>query len=345
LLSDVERKNGWQLAEQGGYAHPRTIQRVLDRSRWDADAVREDLREYVVNQLGDPAGVLVVDETGFLKKGTHSCGVARQYSGTAGRIENCQIGVFVGYTSPQGRAGLDRALYLPREWADDAERRATAGVPETVEFRTKPQLALEMLERSLDAGVPARWVVADAVYGSDSKFRRGLEARDQAYVVAVKSTEKPTTWPPYRPPGQVAVAALGAAVEATGWQRLSCGEGAQGDRVDDWAYVPVRPALREGWVHGVLCRRSLTQPNEVAYYLVYAPDGTPVEEMVRAAGSRWAIEDVFKLAKGQVGLDHYEVRSWAGWYRHLTLALLALALLATSTRKRGMPQRTTTCSP
>jgi SRSO17 transposase len=345
LLSEVERKNGWQLAEQGGYAHPRTIQRVLDRSRWEADAVREDFRAYVVERLGDPAGVLVVDETGFLKKGQHSCGVARQYSGTAGRIENCQIGVFLGYASAQGRAGLDCALYLPREWADDAARRAAAGVPETVEFRTKPQLALAMLERALDAGVPARWVVADAVYGSDGKFRRALEARDQAYVVAVKSNEKPTTWPPYQPPGQVAVAALGVGVEAAGWQRLSCGEGAQGERVSDWAYVPVRPALRAGWVHGVLCRRSLTPPAEGAYYLVYAPDGTPVGEIVRAAGARWAIEDVFKLGKGQVGLDHYEVRSWAGWYRHMTLALLALALLATSAQKRGTPERATIWSP
>jgi SRSO17 transposase len=336
LLSDVDRKNGWQLAEQGGYSHPRTIQRVLDRSRWNADAVRDDLRAYVMEHLGESDGVLVVDETGFLKKGTHSCGVARQYSGTAGRIENCQIGVFLGYSSAKGRAGIDRELYLPREWVDDAERRAAAGVPDTVAFRTKPQLALGMIERALDVGVPARWVVADEVYGSDSKFRRALEERDQAYVVAVKSNEKPTTWPPYRPPGQVAVAALRTGLEPAAWQRLSCGEGAQGERLYDWAYVPLRPALREGWVHGALFRRSLTQANDVAYYLVYAPEDTPLDEMVRAAGSRWAIEDVFKLAKGQVGLDHYEVRSWAGWSRHITLALLALALLATSTSKRGM---------
>jgi SRSO17 transposase len=192
-----------------------------------------------------------------------------------------------------------------------------------------------MLERALDAAVPARWVVGDEVYGSDSKFRRALEARDQAYVVAVKSNEKPTTWPPYRPPGQVAVAAVRAGLEPGAWQQLSCGEGAQGERWYDWAYIPLRPALRDGWVHGALFRRSLTEPDEVAYYLVYAPEGTPLAELARAAGSRWAIEDVFKLAKGQVGLDHYEVRSWAGWYRHITLALLALALLATSTSKRG----------
>ena len=345
LLSDVERKNGWQLAEQGGYAHPRTIQRVLDRSVWDADAVRDDLRAYAVEHLGDPAGVLVVDETGFLKKGTRSCGVMRQYSGTAGRIENCQIGVFLGYSSPRGRAGIDRALYLPREWANDPERRAAAGVPETVAFRTKPQLAREMLGRALDAGVPARWVVADEVYGNDSRFRRALEERGQAYVVAVKSNEKPSTWPPYGMPGQVAVAAIRARLEPDAWQPLSCGEGVQGERVYEWAYVPVRPALRDGWLHGVLIRRQPADHDDLAYYLVYAPVETPLADIVQAAGSRWAIEDVFKLAKGQVGLDHYEVRSWAGWYRHITLALLALALLATSTVKKGICERATNWCP
>ena len=341
LLSEVERKNSWQLAEHGGYAHPRPIQRVLDRSRWDADAVRDDLRTYVVERLGEPAGVLVVDETGFLKKGQHACGVARQYSGTAGRIENCQIGVFLGYSSAKGRAGIDRELYLPRGWEEDPQRRAAAGVPAPVAFHTKPELALGMIERALDAGVPARWVVADEVYGSDGKFRRALEAGDQAYVVAVKSNEKPSLWPPYGVPGQVAVAALRAGLEPSAWQQLSCGDGAQGERRYDWAYVPLRPALREGWVHGVLFRRSLRQPDEVAYYLVYALEGLRLAEMVRAAGTRWAIEDVFKLAKGQVGLDQYEVRSWAGWYRHMALALLALALLATSMRKRGTQEQAT----
>jgi SRSO17 transposase len=185
LLGEVERKNGWQLAEYAGYRHPRTIQRVLDRSAWDAEAVRDDLRAFVMADLGDPDGVLVVDETGFLKKGSKSCGVARQYSGTAGRIENCQIGVFLGYAGARGRAGIDQALYLPKDWAADPERRAEAGVPEAVVFRTKPHLALEMIERALDAEVPARWVVADEVYGSDGKLRRALEARDQAYVLAV----------------------------------------------------------------------------------------------------------------------------------------------------------------
>ncbi len=335
LLGSVERKNGWQLAEHVGHRHPRTSQRVLDRSVWDADAVRDDRREQVIAALGDASGVLVVDESGFVKKGMKSCGVARQYSGTAGRIENCQIGVLLGYASRPGRAGIDRALYLPREWADEAGRRAEAGVPEAVGFRTKPRLAQEMIARALDAGVPARWVVADSVYGSDGKLRRALEARGQAYALAVKSTEQPTTWPPYGPPGQVTVADLAAVLGPADWQRLSCGDGAQGERLDDWAYVPVRPALREGWVHAVVSWRDLSAPDEVAYYLVYAPTGTPRAEIVRAIGARWTIEDVFKLAKRQVGLDQYEVRSWTGWYRHTTLALLALAALVLGAAKGG----------
>ena len=345
LLGPVERKNGWQLAEQVGHRHPRTIQRVLDRSAWDADAVRDDLGAQVIGTLGDPEGVLVVDETGFVKKGTKSCGVARQYSGTAGRIENCQIGVFLGYASPKGRAGIDRALYLPREWADDVGRRADAGVPEAVGFRTKPALALAMLERALDAGTPARWVVGDSVYGSDGKLRRALEARDQAYALAVKSSEQPTTWPPYAPPGQATVAAIAAGLEPGDWRRLSCGDGAQGERLYDWAYVPVRPALRGGWVHAVVIRRDLGDPDEVAYYLVYAPTDTPLAEIVRAIGARWTIEDVFKLAKRQVGLDQYEVRSWTGWYRHTTLSLLALAALVLGAAKGGTHRPIPTSSP
>jgi SRSO17 transposase len=264
LLGPVERKNGWQLAEHVGHRHPRSIRRVLDRSAWDADAVRDDLLDQVVAELGDDDGVLVIDETGFLKKGTKSCGVARQYSGTAGRIENCQVGVFLGYASAKGRAGIDRALYLPREWADDAERRAEAGVPEAVAFRTKPALALEMLERAFEADVPARWVVGDAVYGSDGKLRRALEAWGQAYALAVKSTEKPTTFPPYAPPGQVMAADVADGLEPDAWQRLSCGAGAQGERLYDWAYVPLRPGLRRGWVHALVIRRDLHDPTERA---------------------------------------------------------------------------------
>jgi len=341
LLGSVERKNGWQLAEQAGYHQPRSIQRVLDRSAWDEGTVRDDLRAYVAAELGSPDGVLVVDETGFLKKGAKSVGVKRQYSGTAGKLDNCQIGVFLGYAGATGRAGIDRALYLPREWAEDDERRAAAGVPADVEFRTKPHLALEMIERALDAGVAAKWVAGDAVYGSDGTLRRALEARDQAYVLAVKGSEQSTTWPPYGWPGHLTASVVAAETQADQWRRLSCGEGAQGERWYDWLWRPLRPALREGWLHALLVRRHPERTDELAYYLVYCPADTPLSEVVRAVGTRWTIEEVFELAKGQVGLDQYEVRSWRGWHRHATLALLALAVLAVSAAKKGPPLRTT----
>ncbi len=336
LVAEVERKNGWQLAEQVGYAQPRAIQRVLDRYAWDAEAVREDLRAYVVAELGDPRAVLVVDETGFPKQGTHSAGVARQYCGTLGKRANCQIGVFLGYAGRKGHVGLDRALYLPQEWTDDRARCRQAGIPDEVPFRTKPQLALELVERALDAGVPAAWVAADEVYGNDSKFRRALEARDQAYVVTVRSDYPVSTWPPYGPPAPWTVTAVVAAALSAGvvqWQRRSAGKGAQGPRLYDWAYLPVRPALQDGWVHAVLVRRHPERTDELAYYLVYAPAGTLLEEVVGVAGARWTIDDTFKQAKGLVGLDQYEVRSWQGWYRHITLALLAFAALTIATKK------------
>lgn len=332
LVADVERKNGWQLAERAGYRHPRGMQRVLDRYAWDADAVRDDLRRYVVAELGDPQGVLVLDETGFLKQGTKSVGVARQYSGTAGKVDNCQIGVFLGYASPKGRAGVDRELFLPREWAEDPPRCAAAGVPAGTAHRTKPAIATAMVLRALEAGVTAAWVVADEVYGASGSFRRALEDRAQPYVLAVRANEMPTTWPPYAPPGQFAVGEIAGRLQAE-WRRLSCGEGAQGPRIYDWAWLPLRPALRDGWVHGVLLRRAVLRPDEIAFYLTYAREGAPLAAMVAAAGARWAIEDTFKLAKGQVGLDQYEVRSWRGWYRHVTLALAALAALAVGAKK------------
>lgn len=345
LLAEVERKNGWQLAEVAGYAHPRGIQRVLDRYVWEADAVRDELRAMVVAQLGDPAGILVIDETGFPKQGTHSVGVQRQYSGTLGKIGNCQLGVFLAYASPLGYAALDRALYLPHTWLEDPARCEAVGIPAATAFQTKAQLALTLVARALEAGVPAAWVVGDEVYGSDGALRRALEARGQAYVLAVRGNEQPSRWPPYGPPGQVTMAALAAAVRPDSWQHLSCGEGVQGPRRYDWAAVPLRPALQGGWDHLALVRRHPVHLDDLAYYLVYAPADTPLGEIVRAAGGRWTIEAVFKLAKGQVGLDQYEVRSYQGWYRHITLALLALAVLAIGTVKRGAPAPGTFPSP
>ena len=346
LLADVERKNGWQLAERVGYGHPRGIQRVLDRYAWDADAVRDDLLRWTIEEVGHPSGVLVVDETSFPKQGQESVGVARQYCGALGKVANCQVAVFLGYASPQGYAGVDRALYLPERWVADPERRAKAKIPADVPFRTKPQLARDLVARALDAGLPAAWVTADEVYGNDPAFRGFLEERGQRYVLAVKRTTVVTATRSDGVLGQATVGSLVSAVPPDGWNRLSCGEGSQGPRVYDWAYITLDPAERPGWVRGVLLRRHPTRTDEVAFYLVYAPADTPLPEIVRAAGARWSIEDVFHLAKGEVGLDHYEVRSWHGWHRHITLALVALFALTLARRKGGTPTaRSTSPSP
>jgi len=341
LLSRVERKNGWQLAEAAGEATPHGMQEFLARAVWDADAVRDDLRAYVVERLGDPGAVLVVDETGFLKKGTKSAGVQRQYSGTAGRVENCQIGVFLAYAAPAGTAFLDRALYLPQAWAGDAARRAEAGVPETVAFRTKPQLAQAMLERALDAGVPFGWVTGDAVYGGDRRVRVWLEERGVAHLLAIKATE-PLWAATARGPAQVAAADLVAGLPAGAWVALSAGDGAKGPRRYGWARVPIRPLRAPGKGYWLLARRSLADPADLAYYVGFGPAATPLAELVRVAGTRWAIETGFEAAKGEAGLDHYEVRRWDGWHRHVTMALMAHAVLAAAraTAEKGGPSTT-----
>jgi SRSO17 transposase len=336
LLSSVERKNSWQLAEASGSTTPYGVQHLLGRAVWDVDGVRDELRAYVVEHLGDPDGVLVLDETGFLKKGTKSVGVKRQYSGTAGRIENCQIGVFLAYASDQGQAFLDRELYLPQEWAEDAARRREAGVPEAVQFQTKPQMARRMLARALDAGIPAGWVTADHIYGGDYRLRALLEERQVRYVVGVASNQTVAVdFTQYR------IAALLKDLTEDAWVRLSCGNGAKGPRRYDWAAVRLNCPVT-GWERWALGRRSISDPGEFAYYLVFVPVGTVLEDVVRVAGQRWTIEIAFEGAKGEVGLDEYEVRSWTGWYRHITLALLAHAFLAGiraatgQKRKRGL---------
>jgi SRSO17 transposase len=319
LLAPVERKNGWQLAEAAGDRTPDGMQDLLSRMRWDAEAVRDDLRAYVVEHLGDPGAVLVLDETGFVKKGEKSAGVQRQYSGTAGRVENCQIGVFLGYASRKGHALIDRALYLPEGWASDAGRRAEAGVPTGIAFTTKPKLGRAMLERALDTGVPCAWVTGDSVYGADHALRRAIEVRRRGYVLAVTSGQRL---------GGRRVDAWAAGVPPEGWHRLSAGEGSKGPRLYDWAYLPYRGGAPAGWAKGLLVRRKIDEPDELAFYLTLGPPGTDLATLVRVAGTRWTIESCFEAAKGEVGLDEYEVRSWVGWHRHITLAMLAHAYLA-----------------
>ncbi len=261
-------------------------------------------------------------------------------------MANCQVGVFLGYASPQGHVGLDRALYVPEKWRADRERGAKAKIPADVRFRTKPELARELVARALDAGLPVAWVTADEVYGTDSAFRRFLEERGQRYVLAVKRTEVVTATRSDRVLGQATVESLGAAVPPDGWNRLSCGEGSQGPRLYEWAYITLDPAERPGWVRGVLLRRQPDRTDAVAFYRVYAPVETPLPEIVHAAGARWSIEDLFHLAKGEVGLDHYEVRSWHGWHRHITLALVALFARTLARQKGGPPTvRSTSRSP
>ena len=327
LLSPIERKNGWQIAEHVGAATPDGVQRLLATAHWDADHVRDDLRSYVVEHLGHPEAVLVIDETGFLKKGTKSVGVKRQYSGTAGRIENCQIGVFLAYASPWGRTFLDRELYLPEEWATDAERRNEAGVPPAVAFATKPQIARRMLARACQAGVPAAWVTADSVYGGDFTLRKELTERKQRYVVAVSSTQALWVWD-NGVPQQRSIREVVARVAPNAWVQLSAGDGAKGPRVYDWTWGVVREsAFQEGWLEWWVARRSVSDPTDIAYYLACAPADTVLQTIVQVAGTRWAVEESLETAKGEVGLDQYEVRKWTGWYRHITLALLAHAFL------------------
>lgn len=326
LLAPLGRKNGWQLAEAAGDSSPAAVHDFLTRMRWDADAVRDDLLAYVVAHLGDEQAVLVLDawtaapSKGFVKKGEHSAGVKRQYSGTAGRIENCQAAVFLGYASRRGRVLVDRALDLPEEWIGDAARRRRAGIPEDIAFATKPKLGRAMLERAVAAGVPCAWVTADSVYGGDHALRLWLERRPIGYVLAVTSGQR-------APMGFATVKARAAAqFAAQDRTRLSAGDGAKGPRLYDWAYRAC-PPMRDGWSRGLLVRRSIAEPDKLTYYLTFAPDGTALADLVRVAGTRWSIESCFEAAKGEVGLDQYEVRTWTAWHRHITLAMFALAFL------------------
>ncbi|MGX1404471.1 SRSO17 transposase [Streptomyces ambofaciens] len=331
LLGQAARKNGWQLAEWAGHRTPDGFQRLLNSSVWDADALRDDVRAYVGESLG-LNGVLIIDDTGFIKKGTTSAGVGRQYTGTSGKIDNCQIGVFAAYATRSGRALVDRELYLPKAWTSDRDRCRAAKIPDERGFATKGELARDIVRRCLATGLPAKWVTADEAYGQDWHFRRLLEQLDIGYVVAVPKSQQIKSLA-----GIWRIDQLIEDAPADAWQRLSSGDGAKGPRVYDWAAAKLPaniifdpdPPTHHRWV---MARRSLSDPGELAY----APVGAEIAELARIAGSRWAIEECFQTAKNECGLDQYEVRRYPGWYRHITLAMLAHAVLtALAAQARG----------
>lgn len=317
LVSGLERKNGWTLAEFAGDATPDGMQRLLNAARWDADAVRDALGAYVAAGLGG-GGVLVADDTGFQKSGSRSAGVQRQYTGTAGKITNCQIGVFLAYAVPGGgRALIDRELYMPRSWTSDAARMAGAGIAENTGFATKPQLAQAMVARAVAAGMPFAWFTADEAYGDNGPLREWLEDAKVAYVVAVSCDHRV----PAGAGRTIRADTLAAAIGSGGWARMSAGPGSKGERIYDWALAGAGPERL------LLIRRSVTT-GELAFYLCWSPRHTTLAELIRVAGARWAVEECFQAAKNETALDHYQVRRQTGWYRHITLAMCAHAWLA-----------------
>jgi SRSO17 transposase len=346
LLAGLERKNGWTLAEHAGAVSPDGMQRLLRTADWDIEGVRDDVRGYVLQHLGDTAtGVFVVDETGFIKKGRRSAGVQRQYTGTTGKIDNCQLGVFLAYASVHGRALIDRELYLPTSWTEDPDRCAKAGIPAECcaedGFATKPQLGIAMLNRAYQAEVltSSSWVTADEAYGQNPAFRGWLGAREIPFVLATRNDDLLTSPDGHRQPAKVLATIAGVGEDGAaggGWERRSIGPGAHGERDYDWTAVALdTTGLPDGWGHWLLVRRQV-QPaegkkvRELAFYRCAGPATTPLRELIRVAGARWAIEECFQAAKNEAGLDHYQVRTWRAWYAHITLAMLALAYLATT---------------
>jgi SRSO17 transposase len=333
LLGPERRKTGWMRAEAAGDPGPWRQQAVLGRSRWDADALRDLVRDYALETLAALDAVLVIDETGFLKQGASSCGVQRQYTGSAGKITNCQVGVFAAYVSDKGHAFIDRRLYLPESWTDQPDRRRAAHVPEDVRFATKPRLAVGMIERALKAGVPFAWAAADSVYGV-GEVEQVLRQAGKGYVLGVTGTHPFRSWG--KKPGWSGTAdEIARALPASAWTRLSAGDGTKGPRLYDWAYLELADLEAEEvgcpepgtWTRGLLVRRSLSDAS-LAYFTAWCPAGTLLEALVGVEGRRWAIEDGFETAKTELGLDHHETRSWHGWHRHVSLVMLAFALLA-----------------
>lgn len=355
LMAPVARKNAWQMAEAVGERIPDRMQRLLYRVEWDADAARDDLQQFVIESLGDDDGIGIVDETGFLKKGDQSVGVKRQYSGTAGKVENCQVATVLSYATVKGHVFLDRRLYMPREWCDNAERRARAKVPQEVSFQTKPEQAISMLEHAWQQGVPMRWVTGDEVYGDATRLRDVVIKHQRWYVLAVSLdtpvwTERPALDPPGRPgtgrprtrtrlaegaPKATTVQAVVLAWPEEQWQRFAVLEGEKGPRTYDWAYQRViesRDGLPgpEAWL---LARRSVSDRTEIAYYLSNAPADTPLTRVAQIAATRYTVEQCIEEAKGETGLDEYEVRYWHSWHRHITISMMAHAWLTSIRHK------------
>lgn len=347
LLGNEPRKTGWMRAEAAGDPGPWRQQAILGRGRWDAEALCDIVRDYALETLADRAAVLVIDETGFLKQGKASCGVARQYTGSAGKITNCQIGVFASYVSRRGHAFIDRALYLPKEWTDDPERLTTAHVPENVGFATKPQIARRMIARAIAAKVPFSYVAADSVYGTGD-IETTLRKTGKGYVLGVASNHVVRSWGKKQMVGGTA-AKIAQNLPQNAWRRLSAGEGTKGPRLHDWAYLELadleagqyNSALTGEWTRGLLIRRN-SADGDLAFFSTWCPKGTPMEKLVSVEGCRWAIEDSFEAAKNELGLDHNETRSWHGWHRHVSLVMLAFAMMAVIRHRAnaGPPKKT-----
>ena len=349
LLGEERRKTGWMRAEAAGDPGPWRQQSVLGRGQWDADALRDIVRDYAVETLADADAVLVIDETGFLKQGKASCGVARQYTGSAGKITNCQVGVFAAYVSRHGHAFIDRLLYLPKAWTDDPARLLAAHVPKEASFATKPRIAVGMIERALAAKLPFAWVAADTVYGV-GEVEQVLRRAGKGYVLGVASTHQVRSWGRTQTTGGTAET-VAASRPAREWQRLSAGSGTKGPRLHDWCYVELADLTageyggdkHEVWTRGLLIRRHITD-GALAFFSTWCPAGTPITTLVAVEGHRWSIEDSFETAKNELGLDHNETRSWHGWHRHVSLVMLAFAMMASIRHKAnatiGTPKKT-----
>ena len=339
VLGSERRKTGWMRAEAAGDPGPWRQQAVLGRSHWDADALRDMVRDYALETLASPGAVLVLDETGFLKQGQHSCGVGRQYTGSAGKITSCQIGVFAAYVSDKGCAFIDRQLYLPKDWINDAIRRQAAHVPDSLHFVTKPEIAAQMIARALAAGVPFDWVAADTIYGVGA-IEMQLRRAGKGYVLGAHATDQFSSWID-KPEVAGTAEQIAKALSPEDWTRLSAGDGTKGARLYDWAYVELADLRAEEynkdltglWTRGLLIRRSLSD-GDLAFFSTWCPAGTPINTLVRVEGQRWAIEDAFETAKTELGLTHNETRSWHGWHRHVSLVMLAFAMM-TVVRERA----------